>query len=140
MPRDHVCRVLSIEHQNQRVSVDTMSHAGRLVRGIWENMAKVTVATAAAHFGADSSPTGVFVFGDRARLDSLKKRWPTTAGVKLVFGAVKTLATASTMVAATSFFIEISPSVGRFGARLAQYLVLLGTQHIFPVGIAHISG
>ena len=114
--RDRLRRVLTFRNEDESEPVHAMPLACRLVGGVVEDVAEMSIAATAAHLGADHAEALVPVNAQRAGFDLLKERRPATAAVKLVFGVVETLSAARAVVRPGPFFIEMTPGSRALGA------------------------
>src|SRR4029077_1863191 len=100
-------------------------------RTIFKDMAEMTAAAAAMHFGADHAVTAIGRGFDRAGLGIIEAR-PAGAALELGLGNEQFLIATGAIEHAGAFFVIQRAAARPLGAVLAHDVILLGSENFAP--------
>src|SRR5437763_9042988 len=121
--------------QLQRSRIDAVAQSG-WARAILKDMAEVTVALRAEHFGADHAMADVALFVDVVLRSRRRKARPAAAGVEFGVGLEPRLPAARADIGARSLLVLVFARERPLGRLLAQHRVLHRRQCVAPRGVA----
>src|SRR3989440_3521170 len=121
--------------QLQRSRIDAVAQSG-WARAILKDMAEVTVALRAEHFGADHAMADVALFVDVVLRSRRRKARPAAAGVEFGVGLEQRLPAARADIGARSLLVLVFAGERALGRLLAQHRVLHRRQFFAPLGLA----